>query len=106
MRDVPQTPFDVPECLSRRAAALPFAGPCTYRRTESIHAVGIAAQNRAARGLPISFINMNDVICPGTQCSPVRGNTIVFTDNNHITASFSRSMAPALGARILAAYAR
>jgi hypothetical protein len=28
---------------------------------------------------------------------------VVFTDDNHLTASFSRSVAPALGARLAAA---
>jgi hypothetical protein len=33
----------------------------------------------------------------------VRDGVIVFTDDNHLTASFSRSTAPALGARVAAA---
>jgi hypothetical protein len=30
----------------------------------------------------------------------IRNGAIVFTDDNHLTASFSRTLAPALGARI------
>jgi hypothetical protein len=29
-----------------------------------------------------------------------RGKTIIFTDDNHLTASFSKSMAPVLGTRL------
>jgi hypothetical protein len=36
----------------------------------------------------------------------VRNGIIVFTDDNHLTASFSESMAAALGARLEAALAR
>jgi hypothetical protein len=102
MRDVPKTHFDVPECLSRKAANLPFAKDCSYQREQSISLAGIQAQDRAARGLPISFIDMNDVICPGDRCLPRHGGAIVYTDDNHITASFSRSVGDILGARIVA----
>lgn len=106
MRDVPQTPFDVPQCLSRRAAGLPAAGSCLYDRSRALHPVGVVAQNRAARGLPISFIDMNDVICPTSQCSPVRNGMVIYTDDNHITATFSRSVGDVMGARLTAASRR
>jgi hypothetical protein len=35
-----------------------------------------------------------------------RGKTIIFTDDNHLTASFSKSMAPVLGSRLEAAMER
>jgi len=101
MRDVPRTHFDVPQCLSRRAAGLPFAGSCSYERENSISPLGIDAQNRAARGLPVAFIDMNDVICSTSRCSPIRNGAVVFTDDNHITTAFSRSVADILGARIV-----
>jgi peptidoglycan/LPS O-acetylase OafA/YrhL len=100
MRDVPETPFDVPRCHSRRAARLAFASDCTYERAKSVMPTGIAAQNRAAQGLDVRFVNMNDLICPSERCSPVRGGIVAFTDDNHITASFSRSLAAPLADRI------
>jgi hypothetical protein len=33
----------------------------------------------------------------------VRNGVVVFTDDNHLTPSFSRSVAPVLGARLSAA---
>jgi peptidoglycan/LPS O-acetylase OafA/YrhL len=102
MRDVPKTHFDVPECLSRKAARLPFSRDCSYERRHSISQTGIQAQNRAARGLPISFIDMNDVICARQRCLSHKNGVVIFTDDNHITASFSRSVGDILGARIVA----
>jgi hypothetical protein len=61
---------------------------------------GIAAQDRAARGLDVRFVNMNDLICPAERCSPVRHGIVAFTDDNHITASLSRSLASPLADRI------
>jgi len=46
---------------------------------------------------------MNDRICDTARCEVVRNGEIVFTDDNHLTASFSRTLAPALGERVAAA---
>ena len=102
IRGTPRTWFDVPACLSRRAARLPFARSCDYDRATALSADGVRAQNAAARGLNVSFVDMNDQICATARCSPVKNGTIVFTDDNHLTASFSRSVASTLGARIAA----
>jgi peptidoglycan/LPS O-acetylase OafA/YrhL len=103
LRDVPRTGFDVPACLSRHAAGLPFARDCTFDRASSLSHVAIAAQNAAARGLPVQLLDLNDQICDAPRCGVLRNAAIVFTDDNHLTASFSRTLAPALGARIAAA---
>jgi peptidoglycan/LPS O-acetylase OafA/YrhL len=105
IRGTPRTWFDVPSCLSRRAAKLPFATPCTFERSRALSRVAIAAQNDAARGLPVAFVDMNDLICATPRCPVIRNGVVVFTDDNHLTASFSRSVAPVLGARLQGALA-
>jgi hypothetical protein len=100
IRDVPRTGFDVPACLSRRAAALPLARECVYERRNSLSSRGVAAQDAAVRGLPVRIIDMNDQLCSTPRCAVVRNGVVVFTDDNHLTASFSRSVAPVLGERI------
>jgi hypothetical protein len=103
IRGTPRTWFDVPGCLSRRAARLPFATECIYERERSLSRLAVAAQANAARGLPIRFIDMNDQICASTHCGVIRDGVVVFTDDNHLTASFSRSVAPVLGDRLTTA---
>ncbi|MFL5605318.1 MAG: acyltransferase family protein [Gemmatimonadaceae bacterium] len=103
MRGTPRTWFDVPACLSRRAARLPFAEECTYDRGRALSGAAIAAQSNAARGLPVRLVDMNDQICSTRSCGVIRNGVVVFTDDNHLTASFSRSVAPVLGARLAAA---
>jgi peptidoglycan/LPS O-acetylase OafA/YrhL len=103
IRGTPRTWFDVPGCLSRLAARLPFAAECSYERERSLSRVAVAAQTNAARGLPIRFVDMNDQICASTRCGVIRNGVVVFTDDNHLTASFSRSVAPVLGERLAAA---
>ena len=103
IRGTPRTWFDVPGCLSRRAAHLPMASACVYDRARSISQVAIDAQTAAAKGLRVAFVDMNDQICSTARCQVVKGKTIIFTDDNHLTASFSASVAPVLGARLEAA---
>jgi hypothetical protein len=105
LRDVPRTGFDAPACLSRRAARLLLAGDCTYERATSVSRIAMAAQDRAARGLPVILVDMNDQVCDTPRCRVVRNGVIVFTDDNHLTATFSRSIAPVLGLRIASAMA-
>jgi peptidoglycan/LPS O-acetylase OafA/YrhL len=103
IRGTPRTWFNVPSCLSRRAAGLPWSPACEYDRERSLSPSAVAAQDRAAEGLDVRFVDMNDVICATKRCDVVRKGVIVFTDDNHLTASFSRSVAPELGERLVAA---
>jgi hypothetical protein len=105
IRGTPRTWFDVPACLSRRAAGLPFAGDCTYERRRALSPVAAAAQTRAARGLRVRVVDLNDRICATPRCHVQRDGLVVFTDDNHLTASFTRSLAPVLGARLASAFA-
>jgi hypothetical protein len=103
IRGTPRTWFDVPACLSRRAARLPFAAECTYERERALSRAAIAAQSDAARGLPVRFVDMNDQICAAPRCGVIRNGAVVFADDNHLTATFSRSVAPVLGERLAVA---
>jgi len=105
IRGTPRTWFDAPACLSRRAARLPFAGACQYERAQAFPPAGVASQDVAARGLPVRFVDMNDRICAAPKCSVMRGGIVLFTDDNHLTRTFSRTLAPVFGARIAAAMA-
>jgi hypothetical protein len=95
----------VPACLSRRAAGLLFAGDCTYDRARSLSRVAADAQTDAARGLRVGLVDMNDAICDMPRCSVERDGIVVFTDDNHLTATFSRSVAPLFAARLDSALA-
>lgn len=106
IRGTPRTWFDVPTCLSRRAAHLPFARDCTYDRAGAISVEALRAQESAARGLPVQFIDMNDQICRTARCGVVRDGTVMFTDDNHLTATFTTSLAPVLYPRLASALSK
>ena len=111
IRGTPRPGFDVPACLSRRAAGLPMAGPCVYERDDALHygartAQLSAARDVAARGLPVDAIDLLDQVCPTVRCGVVRDGIVQFTDDNHLTASFTRRAARALGTRLDVALGR
>jgi peptidoglycan/LPS O-acetylase OafA/YrhL len=103
VRGTPRTWFDVPACLSRKAAGLFRAGECVYERDRSLLPAAIDAQTDAARGLGVAFVDMNDQICGSPRCAVLKDGIIVFTDDNHLTASFSQSLADVFGGRVEAA---
>lgn len=105
MRDVPDVGFNVPGCLSRQASGAPFQiRPCRYDLGASLHPEAVAAQTRAAVGIDrLAFVSMNDQVCAVAPCRVVEQGAIVYKDDDHLTATFSRRVAPVLGDRIEAA---
>ena len=59
-------------------------------------------------GLPVRFIDMNDQVCGAgsARCETERGGMVLYTDDDHLTATFSRSLGPVLGERLEAALQR
>jgi hypothetical protein len=55
------------------------------------------ASIEATRALPAShLIDLSERYCDALACFPVIGNVIVYRDNNHITATFARTLTPFL----------
>ncbi len=110
IRGTPYPGFDVPACLSRRAAGLLMAEVCEYARDDALHVAARAAQvaavsDVAARGLAVAGIDLADAVCGSARCAVVRGGQVVFTDGNHLTAGFTRSAAGTVGEKLDAALA-
>ena len=108
IRDVPWVPFDVPSCLSRRAARLLWATDCRFAPDQAFIARARRAQDRAAHGLRVRFIDMNDRVCGGNteRCETERDGMVLYSDDDHLTATFSRALGPVLGERLDAALQR
>ena len=59
---------------------------------------------RYAGKVPNLFLmDMSDYICVGGVCPAVVGNVYVYKDDNHLTKTYTQSMAPMFEARLLAA---
>ena len=51
----------------------------------------------------VPVIDMMDTLCTATECPMVIGNVVVWRDRHHLTASYSRTLADALGDRVMQA---
>jgi len=87
--DGPQFPSSPVLCL---AANLDDSGACAVDRTAAFNAAVTTA--RAATG---PSLDLSDWFCNEKTCPAVIGSTLAFSDEHHMTATFSRELASALG---------
>jgi peptidoglycan/LPS O-acetylase OafA/YrhL len=89
IRDTPLAPDEIPACVSEHLDDL---ASCDFP-----HAVSWEKEfeRRAAKRASGShLIDLTPEICPGGICRSVIGNALVFRDDNHLTATFARTLSP------------
>jgi peptidoglycan/LPS O-acetylase OafA/YrhL len=91
IRDTPASASDVPGCVSEDLQHLESCAFARVRdRTREFDA-------RAAKAAPDThLIDINPEICPADLCRAVIGNALVYRDKSHLTATFARTLAPAI----------
>ena len=92
--DVPYPGRDIPACLSKNLRDIRECAVPSYQRVSG----GSPLRERlAAKAVGGAFLDFGNVICggPGT-CPVVRGGRIVYRDDHHLTATFSRWLAPSM----------
>ncbi|MDO7869175.1 acyltransferase family protein [Nocardioides jiangxiensis] len=103
LRDLPLAREDVVACVER--AGVRAATDC--RAAPSLAFSGYDALTPAVAATPGSaLVDLRDLLCTASGCTPVLGNVVVYHDQQHVTATFARTLAGVLGRRIDAAYAR
>lgn len=88
VEDAPEAPYDVAKCVAADIgdpAACNFPEPHRPDREFEVH---------AAKQLGVKVIDLDPAICPGGICRAVIDGTIVYRDDAHLTADFSRTLAP------------
>ena len=105
IRDTPFLPERAPRCLSRaewlgkdKATACAFAP--VGAPSGIIEQIAVEEMERSGTG---AVVDMGSAICPRGPCGYERNGLVLFLDDHHLTATFSRSLAPELDARITAA---
>lgn len=104
IRSTPALPFDGPECLTPKRWAADHAA--TSRRcvasVDGAHGESVYQSLRsAARSFPnVSFVDVNDMVCPDAVCSAERDGYIVFRDTQHVSARFAASLADEFGRQL------
>jgi peptidoglycan/LPS O-acetylase OafA/YrhL len=92
--DVPFPSHDVPACLSKHLKDVRPCAVASFRRSSG----GSPARERiAAKRSGAKLINLGRRICGGPgDCPVVSEGMILYRDEHHLTATYARSLAPAL----------
>lgn len=90
IRDTPSMPEDVPECLSARGVR---SGACDAERGSVLRSP--SSWERLETAPPgVEYVDYSNYFCDEGTCPAVIGNIVVYLDENHMSATFSRSVGP------------
>ena len=95
--DTPRSDHDVPACLAKHPTAIER---CVTKRAAALTWRHLRRETEAARLTGAAIVDMTDVVCPGKVCPPIIGDTLVYRDHHHLTATFVRSIAGDLAAAL------
>ncbi|MES2093820.1 MAG: acyltransferase family protein [Actinomycetota bacterium] len=95
--DTPQFAASPVDCLS---ANVENARRCSVPREAAFNTVISAAQRTVAARTGSGFVDLSDYFCGPSSCPPIIGSTLVYSDEHHVTATFSRQLAPVLDAAL------
>jgi peptidoglycan/LPS O-acetylase OafA/YrhL len=104
LRGTPRIPLDGPSCLAARAwlGGARFSADRCQGPAADAHDAQVDAwlSQASARFGNVSLLDLNALVCPGGRCQAERQGVVVFRDGQHLTASFVRTLAAALGQRL------
>lgn len=110
LRDTPTPGFDVPVCLARAAhRGQDPAEVCSFDfgATRASGEAIAAAERRAVADVPASrAADLAASVCPRPRCAVEVDGQVRFSDASHLSATFSASLAGAIGAALEPALAR
>lgn len=102
IEDVPYPRKDMPKCLAQNPTEV--AANCTLPVTEAMSdAARRAGTAAAAAGAGATVISPQAWFCGPQSCPPVIGQFLVYSDNSHMTATYSAALAPLLEQQLPAA---
>ncbi len=99
---IPDPHFHVPACLSGYLDDVPA---CTPTRSAAVNSSGIAAEAAVVTAGGGQYVDTSDLFCTAERCPVIVGNTLVYLDDNHMSQTYARALAPvatALADRALA----
>ena len=91
--DLPASDRDIPACLSAHAKDI---RPCAMPRSSAFSGAMRTRERKAAVANGAWMVDLTEAVCPADPCPAVVRGMIVLRDLHHLTATFSRSLAPAL----------
>lgn len=97
IRDTPWMQRDIPECMSvERREILDCS---TLREDALVDYDPVVMAARSVSG--VHLFDFTGALCEDSICPAVIGNVLVYRDRHHLTATFARTLAPALEATLV-----
>jgi hypothetical protein len=91
----------VPTCLSRAEYRGRDEAECISDRSIAVDDAVFAVERQAAAGLRhVSLLDLSDLFCRPDRCDPVKDGMVIYRDASHMTASYVKTLAPALSERL------
>lgn len=97
LADTPDLEMTPSVCLS---ANLWSTSECARTRADALNTPARAAERAVAEELGVPYVDLTEYLCSTRVCAPIVGNTLVYRDSHHITATYSAQLAEALGPRL------
>ena len=96
-RDNPRSDKSLYECASTVGPET-MVGGCVFPKEDVMAAEDPA---KFLEEIPLFHqIDASDMLCPDDVCGTIIGDVFVYMDDNHVSATYSRTMAPELASRI------
>ncbi|MFX0578690.1 acyltransferase family protein [Nocardia nepalensis] len=92
---IPDPHTTVPTCLSEH---IDNAAACAPARPDAVNDAGIAAEQAAAIAGGGQYADLTSLFCTTARCPLIIGDNLVYRDDNHITVSYARTLAPVIAA--------
>ncbi|WP_069167777.1 acyltransferase family protein [Nocardia altamirensis] len=88
---VPDPLTTAPTCLSDH---VDNATACAPTRAAAVNDAGIAAETAATTTAGGQYANLTELFCTSARCPLITRNTLIFRDDNHVTVTYARALAP------------
>jgi peptidoglycan/LPS O-acetylase OafA/YrhL len=95
--DTPDPGRDVPACLSKHPSDI---RACLFTQDDADNREIGVAERVAAEVSGAQLIDLTRSICAAWPCSPIAKSMLIYRDEDHMTETFSRSLAAPLGVEI------
>jgi hypothetical protein len=89
IRDTPFMVHDVPDCIAENDLDW---SKCRIPRSTAVERDPAAEVGETMKGIYV--LNLTNYFCDESYCNPVVGRAIAYSDHGHLTADFSRTLAP------------
>ena len=95
--DTPVSRFVPADCLATFTESIKL---CSTPVTKAIDANWLGIERDLSQATNVIWVNPTEWICDSDPCSPVAGDTVIYRDSGHLTASFALNLEKPLWAEL------